>query len=123
MITMRAVEKRDKSSSITVGVAFMSAFAILPGPIVYGAIFDSACTVWDERCGESLNCLVYDTDRLRRSLTYTSAALLFLGCLADSGVWYFCKNLKIYGEDDESSRSETYQSGKHTEITHVSQAS
>ena len=54
LITLRAVEPRDKAVSISVALAFSSAFAILPGPIVFGVIFDSACTIWNRKCGQVL---------------------------------------------------------------------
>ena len=42
LINMRAIRKTDKSASITLSVSALSAFAILPSPIIFGAIYDSS---------------------------------------------------------------------------------
>ena len=51
----------------------MSLFAMLPSPIIYGAIIDNTCLLWQEECGETTNCLLYDTDKLREALMLTTA--------------------------------------------------
>ena len=40
LLSLRSIEMRDKSASITFSVSFLSAFAFLPSPIAYGAILD-----------------------------------------------------------------------------------
>ena len=96
----------DKSASITLSVSALSAFAILPSPLIFGAIFDSSCTIWGEKCGETLNCLVYDTEMLRTSISLLMASLFALALIGNVGVWYFVKDLKIYGEaDDDKSKT------------------
>ena len=67
---------------------------MLPSPIVYGQIIDNTCILWQEvnkllykykgpiisnsnfiyqECGETTNCLLYDTDKLREYLMFTTA--------------------------------------------------
>ena len=36
----------DKSLSMAFNVVFMSLFAMLPAPMVYGAIIDNTCILW-----------------------------------------------------------------------------
>ena len=78
MVALRCVEVRDKSLSFGFQTVFMSLFAMLPSPIIYGAIIDNTCLLWQvracaldspsfdfclqEECGETTNCLLYDTD-------------------------------------------------------------
>ena len=33
----------------------------VPGPIVFGIIFDTACLVWQVRCEEQGSCWIYDS--------------------------------------------------------------
>ena len=33
----------------------------VPGPIVFGVIFDTACLVWQYRCDERGSCWIYDS--------------------------------------------------------------
>lgn len=101
----------------------MSLFAMLPSPIIYGAIIDNTCLLWQEECGETTNCLLYDTDKLREALMLTTAGnkyissmylyqcisnlkgIMFLGVLFDAAVVYYAKDLKIF-DDEEKNQSE-----------------
>ena len=107
LINMRAIRRIDKSASITLSVSVLSAFAILPSPIIFGAIFDSSCTIWGEKCGETLNCLVYDTEKLRTSISLLMASLFSLALIGNVAVWYYVKELKIYGETDDDKAKST----------------
>ena len=46
LVALRCVEVRDKSLSFGFQTVFMSLFAMLPSPIIYGAIIDNTCLLW-----------------------------------------------------------------------------
>ena len=46
VIPFRCVAVEDKSLSMAFNVVFMSLFAMLPAPMVYGAIIDNTCILW-----------------------------------------------------------------------------
>ena len=103
LLSLRSIEMRDKSASITFSVSFLSLFAFLPSPFVYGAILDSTCILWDTtKCGEQTHCLIYDTDAMRNWISFFPSVFVFLGTLADIGVWYYSKDLSIYDEDEDN---------------------
>ena len=57
-------------------VVLLSLLAMLPSPIVYGAIIDNTCILWQESCdGGTGNCLLYDTEKLRMTLMLTTGIL------------------------------------------------
>ena len=102
LLSLRSIEMRDKSASITFSVSFLSLFAFLPSPFVYGAILDSTCILWDTtKCGAKTHCLIYDTDSMRNWISFFPAAFVLLGTLADIGVWYYAKDMTIYDEESE----------------------
>ena len=39
----------------------------VPGPIMFGAIIDSTCMIWREKCGEHASCWIYDNTNLSRN--------------------------------------------------------
>jgi len=41
--------------------------ANVPCPIIYGAVVDSACFVWEKTCGEQGACWLYDAKTFRVS--------------------------------------------------------
>ena len=56
----------DKSLALGLATALMSIFAFIPAPIMFGAVVDQTCLIWEEKpCGGKGNCLYYDTDKLR----------------------------------------------------------
>ena len=108
LLSLRSIEMRDKSASITFSVSFLSLFAFLPSPIVYGAILDSTCKVWDKtKCGETTHCLIYDTDAMRNYLAFFPAAFIVLALLADAAIFHYSKGMTIYDDENTSSTTES----------------
>ena len=119
LILLRAIDKHDKAAALTVTVSFVSAFALLPSPIIFGSIYDGACMIWAEKCGEELNCLAYNTDKLRIGVGTTAIIFTTLGLFCDIAVWYFVKGLNIY-EDDDDRRTGNDTENNNTTITSYS---
>lgn len=103
LLSLRSIEVRDKAASITLTVSILSLLAFLPSPIIYGAIMDETCILWDTTsCGETTHCLVYDTDRMRNYMALMPSVCLILTLLCDIGVWYYAKGMNIYDSEDET---------------------
>ncbi len=102
LVALRCISVEDKSLSMAFNVVFMSLFAMLPAPMVYGAIIDNTCILWQEECGETTNCIIYSLDRLRLALMITTAAIMFGGVLLDIGVWYYAKDLVIFYDEGKA---------------------
>jgi len=102
LVSLRAVDPEDKAASLIIMVSALSLFVFLPSPIIFGAIMDNTCLVWGQNCGETTNCLLYDTDSMRQTLTYFVAVCVFLATLADIGVWWNSRNIKIFDEEEDS---------------------
>jgi hypothetical protein len=55
----------------------------VPGPIFFGAVIDSTCLVWQEKCNEKTSCWIYDNLALSRNFfvilvsVKTLAAIMF----------------------------------------------
>ena len=56
----------------------------VPFPILMGAIFDSTCQIWQEKCGSTGSCWVYDTQLMAHRLF-----LCLLVIKAVSGIAFF----------------------------------
>jgi len=98
LVSLRAVDPADKAASIIIMVSALSLFVFLPSPIIFGAIMDNACMVWGENCGETTNCLLYDTDAMRKTLCFFVAVCVLLATMADVGVWWNSKSIQIFDE-------------------------
>lgn len=73
LLNYRCVETRDKSLAQGVALMMMSLFALIPGPIIFGAIMDSTCLVWDISCKHKGNCWFYHKDQFRYYINTTAA--------------------------------------------------
>lgn len=60
MLPCRCVADEQRSLALGVQSLMFRAFGSIPGPIVFGVIFDSACLFWQFECGRRGNCWVYD---------------------------------------------------------------
>ena len=76
----------DDQSALALGIqsALFRILGSIPGPLIFGALFDDACRKWQEDCGRRGNCWVYDNDRL--SLT---ALGLAVPCLIVATIFFF----------------------------------
>ena len=41
----------------------------VPGPLLFGFVFDKACAVWREQCDDRGSCWIYDGEKLSVNLT------------------------------------------------------
>ena len=101
LVALRCIDVRDKSLSMAFNVVFMSLFAMLPAPMVYGAIIDNTCILWQEECGETTNCLLYSMEDFRKAVMLTTGLIMLIGVIFDVGAWYYSKDLLIFNPEQK----------------------
>lgn len=106
LVNYRSVEKRDKSFAQGVTLMIISLFALIPGPIIYGAIIDSTCLIWEESCGTRGNCWFHHRENFRYMVNITSAGFSIIGVFFDAAVCYLGKDLDLYGAQESDKRRE-----------------
>jgi len=109
IIGFRCVDEEDKSLGIGLTYLFISLFAFIPSPIVYGAIIDHACKLWRTECGKQGNCWFYDPEKLRVYLHFTTAGFISIALVFDAVSAYFVRNLELYDEPEEIERKKQLQ--------------
>ncbi|QQP58160.1 Solute carrier organic anion transporter family member [Caligus rogercresseyi] len=102
ILTLRAIDPKDKASALTLSVSLLSLFAFLPATVVFGAIIDQTCEVWgtQECSNEESNCLVYDNARMRLYSGVFMSFFIGLEAVFDILVWYYSKDLILYEDCD-----------------------
>jgi len=116
LVYLRSVEEQDKALAMGTLTVLMSIFAFIPGPLIMGAIVDSACKIWENEDGTG-NCWLYDTDQLRYYMHVFPAMMILLSTIGDLVVFMNSKNLKLYADADES--EEEIQLEKQNEKTTI----
>lgn len=101
LVNYRCVSKQDKSVTQGLILMFISLFALIPGPIVFGRIIDQTCLVWTEQCsGRRGNCQLYDQRKFRYYINCTAFFLTGIGVFFDILVWKFGKKLSFLVYDE-----------------------
>lgn len=78
----------------------MALLAWIPYPLIFGAIVDSTCIVWQEVCGSRGNCWIYDSEKMRTYLHGGAVFFMVIGSMFDLLMIFKANHLKnIY--DDE----------------------
>lgn len=73
----RCVPYNQRAYALGFQFIIQRCLGFLPGPILFGAIFDGTCVQWGESCGSRGNCQFYEIDKLTDRLGY--AGLSFTG--------------------------------------------
>lgn len=98
LVNYRCVATKDKSFAQGLSLVLVSLLAFIPGPIIYGAIIDATCLVWNQTCGQKGNCWLHHKDDFRLHLNITAAGLTTVGMLLDVVVWRLGRGLDLYEE-------------------------
>ncbi|XP_060071533.1 solute carrier organic anion transporter family member 4A1-like [Ylistrum balloti] len=79
--TTECVQPKQRSLAIGVELLVVRLLGTTPGPILLGAIIDSACSVWQESCGKTGSCWTYRKFDLGVRLVVWFAAIKLMGAI------------------------------------------
>ncbi|XP_069117597.1 solute carrier organic anion transporter family member 4A1-like [Argopecten irradians] len=79
--TFRCVGFQQRSLALGVQLVVTRLLGTTPGPILLGALIDSACSVWQETCGKTGSCWTYQKFDLSLRLMAWMATLKFMGVI------------------------------------------
>lgn len=99
VVGLRCVARHEKAMALGVQEGLSSIFTYVPYPILYGAVFDSACLVWEDKCGRPGVCWIYDTDWLRYAYHGLSVAILTVALLFELGLVYHSNRMTDFYSD------------------------
>ncbi|KAH7947785.1 hypothetical protein HPB52_015841 [Rhipicephalus sanguineus] len=106
LLLLRCIEPRDKSLAFTTYMLTLTLFAFIPYPLIYGALTDASCIVWEDRCGERGACWIYDLPKMRYLINGFTTLMLCLSTFFQCVMTYYCKRIKNFHGDDEAAPGE-----------------
>lgn len=106
LLILRCVDPSDKAMALGLIQFAIGLFGNVPCPIVYGAVVDSACLVWDTVCGKKGACKLYNTDTFRMFYHGTTGAILMLAFFVDTIVWFKAGSISFADEEETSPEDE-----------------
>ncbi|CAL8072091.1 unnamed protein product [Orchesella dallaii] len=94
LMSFKSVQANQRTAIIGLTLLILSLISIIPSPIVFGSLFESACSVREETCGDQLgNCWLYDDATLRFAYNLGTAAFLTIAFIFDALLW---KTQRVY---------------------------
>ena len=60
----RCVAENQRTLALGIQSCILRLVGFVPGPLLFGAVFDSTCLFWQRDCGRRGNCWVYDNTSL-----------------------------------------------------------
>ncbi|XP_077540667.1 solute carrier organic anion transporter family member 74D-like [Haemaphysalis longicornis] len=101
IVTLRCVHPADKGLAMGMMAAAFNLIAAIPYPLLYSALFDASCLLWDERGGHRGSCSFYNADKLRVAFHGVTIALLSLSMISNLVMSYYCKRVtNMYDDAD-----------------------
>ena len=86
LFSFRAVAEEQRSLALGMQSLMWRALGSIPGPLLYGVIFDTSCIYWQEECGRRGNCWVYNND----SISICAFFLSFFGVSVNTVFMVLC---------------------------------
>ena len=71
--------------------------------MIFGAVIDASCLIWEEGCYGTGFCHFYDIDKVRYGLFGITTGLVFLSAILAGVAWIQIKRLNL--PDDEEVKS------------------
>ena len=62
--TIRIVAEEQRTLALGFQSLIWRMLGTIPGPLLFGALFDTSCVYWQDDCGKRGNCWVYDNTSL-----------------------------------------------------------
>ncbi|XP_078665171.1 solute carrier organic anion transporter family member 4A1-like [Branchiostoma floridae x Branchiostoma belcheri] len=82
--TLRCVPDTQKSLAVGIQWILVRVLGTIPGPILFGAIIDQTCILWQEKCSEQGSCYQYENANLSKWMLVPAIIYKFLSTL-----WFF----------------------------------
>lgn len=99
--TLRCVHDDQRSFALGIQWIKVRIFGTIPAPLLFGAIIDETCILWEESCDDSGACLVYDNKYMSKYMWILALIGKICSVVFFFGAWYFYIPPK--GLDDKAS--------------------
>ena len=101
----RSVAEEQRSLALGVQSVLWRALGSIPGPLLFGVIFDSSCVYWQEECNRRGNCWVYNNSLIGIRVFFISISGVLINTVFMIFSWVFfppvtCKKIKMVKEDE-----------------------
>ncbi|XP_076060556.1 solute carrier organic anion transporter family member 4A1-like isoform X2 [Oratosquilla oratoria] len=87
--TLRCVPATHRSFALGLQWIVVRLLGTIPGPILFGALIDNTCMLWQENCGKKGSCRTYDNFYMSRYMMSISIVAKTLSTILFFTSWWF----------------------------------
>ena len=106
----RVVADEQRTLALGVQSVLWRVFGTIPGPLLFGLVFDSACVYPQHKIGEMGNCWIYDNEKLSYYALAFSLCAALLAALFAGLSWFTYPKERTVKSDEESKNNESAHS-------------
>ncbi|XP_066947164.1 solute carrier organic anion transporter family member 4A1 isoform X1 [Macrobrachium rosenbergii] len=100
--TLRCVPDSHRSFALGLQWIVVRLLGTIPGPILFGALIDNTCTLWQSTCGKQGSCRSYDNFYMSRYMMGISIIAKALSTILFFLAWYLYVPPKSSQEDSQT---------------------
>lgn len=105
MIYSRCVAEEQRTFSLGMQSTIVRLLGSVPAPLVFGAMFDSACEYWQYECGRRGNCWAYDSQNVATRAFAISLAGVVVSLVLFTLTWLFYPRKPVGGINGDRRRA------------------
>ena len=110
VLTCRVVSEEQRTLALGLQSSIWRIFGTVPGPLLFGLLFDFSCEYWQFECGRRGNCWVYNNRQLGLSAMAASIASLVVSCILFFLSWLTYPKREVSHSSDGSSSGSGHSS-------------
>ena len=102
----RCVAEQQRTLALGLQSVVWRTFGSIPGPVIFGVMFDSACIFWQEECGRRGNCWVYENKHVSERAVSIAIVGIFMNFVFSFLCWivYPRKNAMVEQSNKNSEK-------------------
>lgn len=79
--TLRCIHEDSRTFSMGLKWMVIRLLGTVPGPVIFGAVTDTACLVWQEECGNPTSCWIYNNRIISRNYFLVAISMKILSTI------------------------------------------
>ncbi|KAK2166773.1 hypothetical protein LSH36_35g02000 [Paralvinella palmiformis] len=113
IVLFRVVGDEQREFALGINSFVTNLLGCMPAPVVFGALVDTTCILWESKCTGTGSCLLYDSRKFRLRIHGSALFFDFFSVMCAVSIYYLIKD-KHFPDKDDKATSEKNVNEKET---------
>ncbi len=110
LVNCRSLPESQRTFGLGLQWVFIRCLGTVPGPILFGYVFDSGCLQWQDSCSEQGSCWIYNGEAMSHKIVILAVALN-IGIIIFYSLALYCYHpLPLEGSPTKTNTTEIFDS-------------